>query len=340
MLLFLFGKDSYRSQQKLRDIISRYQQIHQSGLNLLKFQAEDFNLVKFQDQVQSVSMFAEKKLAVCYEFLRELNQGAQEKLLSFLKAGKIKDKQEMILVFYESNLPDKKLKLFQFLKRKPSQWQEFTELSGAALEQWIRQEAKQQGLKIDNLAVKKLAANVGADLWQMSNEIAKLAAYVLVPSKSPLVKGRTRETLSFSKGGIGGIIQASDVDLFIQAKFQPSIFKTIDALADGNKKTALRLLYQHLETGEDPLYILSMFVYAWRNLLQIKDLLTRRLPYYALAKKTKMHAFVIRKTYHQAQRFSLENLKRNYQYWQALDWQVKTGQINSREALVSAVLSV
>lgn len=329
MIIFLFGRDSYRSRQKLKEIISRYQQIHKSSLNLLKFQAEDFDLVRFQDRVQSVSMFAEKKLAVCYDFLQELNQGAQERLLSFLKTGKIKDRQEVILVFYESDLPDKKSKLFQFFKRKPSQWQEFTELSGAALEQWIRREAEQQGLKIENLAVKKLAANVGADLWQMSNEIAKLAAYTVCLSPTLAKQGLSK-----------GLIRTADVDLLIQTKFEPNIFKTIDALADGNKKTALRLLYQHLETGEDPLYILSMFVYAWRNLLQIKDLLTRRLPYYALAKKTKMHAFVIRKTYHQAQRFSLENLKRNYQYWQALDWQVKTGQINSRQALVNAVLSV
>lgn len=318
MIIFLFGKDSYRSNQKLKEIISRYQKIHKSGLNFLKFQAGDFDLLRFQDQAQSVSMFAEKKLVACYNLLQELNQGLQEKLLAFLKSAKLKDRPEVILVFYESDLPDKTLRLFQFLKRKPNHWQKFDELAGAALESWIKDEASRQGAKIDFMAVKKLAANVGSDLWRMHNEISKLTTY----------------------SGSNKTVWSADIDLLVETKFEPNIFKTIDALAGKNKKTALRLLYQHLQSGEDPLYLLSMFIYQWRNLLQIKDLLTRRLPYYVLAKKTKLHPFVIRKTYQLARRFSLEQLKENYQYWQQLDYQVKTGQIDAKEALTTAVLSV
>lgn len=321
MIIFLFGKDSYRSQQKLREIIRRYQEIHRSGLNLLKFQPDGFDLMRFQDQVRSVSMFAEKKLVVCDDFLQNLSEPLQEKLLDFLKAAKIKDKPEMILVFYESDLPNKKLKLFQFLKRKPCQWQEFDELKANALESWIKQEVNAQGVKIEEAAVKKLGLWIGANLWQMHNEIAKLSSYVA--------------------GSGEPVIRSQDLDVLIsESILEPNVFKTIDALGEQNKKTALRLLSYHFESGTEPLYLLSMFIYQWRNLLQIKDLLGRRLPYYVLAKKTGLHPFVVRKTYQQAQRFSLEQLKANYLSWQTLDQQVKKGGIDVSQALATAVLRV
>lgn len=371
MIIFLFGKDSYRSRQKLNEIISRYQAIHQSGLNFLKSEANDFDLVKFQDGLQSVSMFAEKKLVVAFDFLQELAAPVQEKLLAFLKATKLKEKKDVILVFYESSLPDKNLKLFQFLKRKPNQWQELDQLTNSALESWIKEEVIRQGARIEPLAIKRLAAAVSSDLWRLHNEIVKLVAYTgIVPplnlppysreqgrkkAKVPLFSPSKRSPRILREGfscitspclregevPVGeAVISAQDIDFLVETKFTPNIFKTIDALAEKNKKTALRLLYQHLHSGADPLYLLTMFVYQWRNLLQIKDLITRRLPYYELAKKTGLHPFVVRKTYQQAQRFSFEELKNNYQDWQELDEKVKRGALDPVGALTTAVLFI
>ena len=115
MIIFLFGKDSYQSRQKLKEVIDQYQKKHQSGLNLLKFGADGFDLTKFRSQVLAVSMFAEKKLVVCDDFLTELNQDQQDNLLRFFEEVGLKDNSNTVVIFYESGAPDKKLKLFQFL---------------------------------------------------------------------------------------------------------------------------------------------------------------------------------------------------------------------------------
>jgi len=319
MIIFLFGKDSYQSRQKLKEAIGQYQKKHQSGLNLLKFGVDDFDLTKFRSQVLAISMFAEKKLVVCDNFLAELNQDQQDNLLKFFEASGLKSSPDAVVIFYESSLPDKTLKLFQFLIKNSQQWQNFELLTDSALESWIKQEATLQGIEIESAAVTKLASSIGSDLWRQHQEIMKLGNYV-VPAK---------------------IIKQQEVDLLVsQQGFDNDIFKTIEALGRQDKKTALRLVLRHLDNGDDPLYLLSMFIYQWRNLLQLKDLMARRVPYNSLAKQSSLHPFVVRKTIAQINNFSLEVLKKSYQFWQDLELVVKNGTADAKQALINAILTI
>jgi len=319
MIIFLFGKDSYQSRQKLKEAIGQYQKKHQSGLNLLKFGADGFDLTKFRSQVLAVSMFAEKKLVVCDNFLAELDQDQQNNLLKFFEKSGLQSSSDTVVIFYESSLPDKKLKLFQFLIKNCQQWQDFELLTGSALESWIKQEATLQGIEIEPAAVTKLASSIGPDLWRLHQEIAKLAAYVASAK----------------------IIKQQEVDLLVsQQGFDNDIFKTIEALGQQDKKTALRLVLYHLDSGDDPLYLLSMFIYQWRNLLQLKDLMARRVPYNSLAKQSSLHPFVVRKTIAQINNFSLQALKKGYQFWQDLELVVKSGVVDAKQALINAILAI
>jgi DNA polymerase III delta subunit len=40
MIYFLYGEDSFRSKEKLNEIILSYRQVHKSGLNLVYFDAD------------------------------------------------------------------------------------------------------------------------------------------------------------------------------------------------------------------------------------------------------------------------------------------------------------
>ena len=46
MIIFLYGEDSYRSKEKLNEIINRYKESHKNELNLRRFEGEDLD---FQD---------------------------------------------------------------------------------------------------------------------------------------------------------------------------------------------------------------------------------------------------------------------------------------------------
>ena len=64
MIIFLYGPDTYRSRQKLNEIIEHYKKVHKSGLNLKYFDLQKSSYQDFKDEIQQASMFKEKKLLV------------------------------------------------------------------------------------------------------------------------------------------------------------------------------------------------------------------------------------------------------------------------------------
>jgi len=305
MIIFLYGPDTYRSQQKLNEIIEHYQKVHKSGLNLRYFDGDSEKSLNFQDfrnEIETASMFREKKLLVLKDIFS--NKDFQEEFLKqrekFVNSGNI-------ILIYERKQADKKSPFFKFLK-KNSESQEFEPLEGPKLSSWIKKEFKQYNSKTDSEALAKLIEYVGNDLWRMSNEIRKLASY---------------------KKEIG----IKEIELLVRSKIETDIFKTIDAIAQKNKKQALILLHKHLEKGDSPLYLLSMINYQFRNLLVIKDLIEKHNPYNLILKKSGLHPFVVKKSYYQSQKFTLQELKKIYQKIFQVDLNIKTGRIEPETAL-------
>jgi len=144
----------------------------------------------------------------------------------------------------------------------------------------------------------------------LSNEIKKLANY------------KNKEK-----------IENKDIELLVKPKIESDIFKTIDAIAVKNKKQALELIKKHLEKGDSPLYLLSMINFQFRNLLQVRDLIERQKSFYVFSKKTQLHPYVIKKSYSQAQKFKISELKKIYQKIFEVDLNIKTGKVEPETAL-------
>jgi len=304
MIIFLYGQDTYRSRRKLNEIIGYYKKIHKSGLNLKYLNLSEKGFEDFKDEFQSISMFAEKKLIILEETFT--NQNFKENFLKNPK--KFVDSGDTIL-FYEITETPRSGPLFKFLKRYAKS-QEFELLEGENLKNWVKKEIENHKVKIDPVALEKLTDYVGNDIWQMANEIGKLVNY----KKNKKV-------------------EAKDVELLVKPKIEPEIFKTIDAIASKNKKQALELIHKHLEKGDSPLYLLSMINFQFRNLLTIRDLIEKNKSPYTLFKEVKLHPYVIKKSYSQAQKFKIDELKKIYQKIFQVDLAIKTGKVEPGTAL-------
>jgi len=314
MLIFLYGLDTYRSKQKLNEIIEQYRKIRKSGLNLKYYDFKEENFQDFKNEFQQMPMFKEKKLAV----LNNVFSNAEAKE-NFLKNAKNFQDSKNLILFYEKEEIDGKDPLFEFLK-KYAQSQEFKPLGGQKLKIWAKKEFTKHKCKIGEKTLEKLIEFIGSDLWRFSNEIKKLATFKSeIPTSSRMLDE------------IG--IKEEDVELLVKPKIETDIFKTIDFLASKNKKKALELIKKHLEKGDHPLYLLSMINYQFRNLLIIKDLIEKNLPYYLIIKKTQLKPFVVRKSYQQASKFTFPELKKIYQKIFQADLNIKTGKIKPEVAL-------
>lgn len=297
MILFLYGPDSYRSLNKLKEIVLYYQKTHKSGLNLIFFEKEKLDFERFEQVFSSSAMFDEKKLII----LKNIFSDKDFKEKFFEKREKFLTDKKIILIYEEKEISQDD-KLFRFFKKK-AKCQEFKPLEGEKLKKWIQKEFSKSQSKIENKALDMLIDFVGNNLWQMSNEIQKLISYK---------KDKT--------------ITSNDVKLLVKPKIESDIFKTIDAISAKRKSLALNLIHRHLKKGEDPLYLLAMMNFQFRNLLMAKS------SYFHFS-KLKLHPFVIKKTLWQTKNFSLEELKKIYQTIFQIDLKVKTGKIEPALAL-------
>ncbi len=303
MLILLYGEDTFRLRQKLNEIIGKYQAKHQTGLNLARFRENGLDFDKIKQKIEAVSMFDEKKLIVLENVLK--NKNFSEEFLKYNKKNKLKDNQDVIVVFYQEG----KLPSISY-KRQAGMFEEFKLLRGLELINWLKKQAVQNGININPEALKKLVFYVGDDLWQLTSELNKLGSY------------KANDT-----------INEQDIDLLVKAKLDVNIFKTLDALAQRNKRTAFRLLREHLEQGDNEIYLFTMFVYQLRSLIKLKDLMEKGTPYYNLAKKAGIHPFVVKKSSQQLRNFTLDQLKRIYRYLLKVELGIKKGRLDGKTAL-------
>jgi DNA polymerase-3 subunit delta len=316
MIIFLYGEDAYSSRQKTKEIIEKYKGKHKSGLNFYQLIFGEKGLEELKKITETNSMFKEKKL-IYLECVFNSSAEEQKNLTEYLKKSQVAGDSEVMLIIYEKDSPDKRTELFKFLNKKPNVFQEFKNLEGAKLENWIKKEVEKKGGGIEAKEVGILAMFVGGNLWQMENEIEKLVLFC------------GQRTIS-----------EKEIELLVKAKITNNIFNTVDALSGRDKKKILKLLHQHLKEGENELYLMAMFIRQFRNLLVIKDLLEKGVSYYELPGRTKLHPFVIRKTYEQTKNFSLEGLKKIYIKLQNLDISIKSGRIDARTALDLLVMGI
>src|SRR5688500_12345506 len=113
MIYFLYGEDSYRSRQKLDEMIVHYKEVRKSGLNLIYLDAASIDFSDFYNNFKISSMFDEKKLIILKNVF--LSKKFQEDF-----AKEIKDIEALkdIVVIYEAEACDQRLKLFKMLVKE------------------------------------------------------------------------------------------------------------------------------------------------------------------------------------------------------------------------------
>jgi DNA polymerase-3 subunit delta len=119
------------------------------------------------------------------------------------------------------------------------------------------------------------------------------------------------------------------------------MFETIEALTSGNKSQALKLFHEQLEKGEDPYYVLSMYVYQIRTLLKIGDFYWQGMASAPqIAQASGLHPFVVQKSLYQVRNLSEEKIKKMFRDLANIDADAKIGKIDPVLALDSFIVSL
>lgn len=299
MIFFLYGPDTFRSREKLKELKKKFLfEVDESSLNLTILDGSSLDIEEFNKAVATPPFLARRRMVIVENLISSYSD--QDLIKQVLEILNKKDLiRDILLIFIETDNFKKDNLLFKRLV-KEKYAQEFDLLRDNELKNWLRAEVKKRGGKISAEAIEKLISLIGNDLWQMDSEVDKLIAYVDLKA-----------------------IEEKDVEELVKGKFDDNIFHFIDALATKNTQLAHQLLADQFNSGANELYILTMLIRQFRILLQVKEMAgeKRYLAKNEVATELEIHPFVAQKAISQTRNFSLEKLKSIY--GQLLDTDVK-----------------
>ncbi|MDP2820728.1 MAG: DNA polymerase III subunit delta [bacterium] len=301
MIIFFHGPDSFRINKKIQEITEKYQSKYRTGLNLKIIDENNIEETDIRTIFSLKSMFKEKKLVILKNLLN--NQEIQQIILDKAKII-IPSDGDIVFLIIENELKEKNKQINDFLK-KNSKNQEFKLLTGSELKTLILKTFKNNGFDFEPNVPEKIIDYIGNDLWRMDSEIKKLMLFKQEEKK----------------------INLEDIEILIRPNLETNIFQTIDQLAKGDKKQFLNMIHNHLNQGDEPLYLLSMIIFQLRNLLIIKELLKYPNQKDLVLKSLKINPFIVRKITSFGQSLDKNKLKDLYQRVFQLDSKIKTGEI-------------
>lgn len=320
MILFVYGPDTFRSKEKLKEIIAQFREKRDNvGMNVVKLPGEKLEFSKLRQESMTQGFLAEKKMIVIEQLLEHGSQDVHEEVHAFLKDH---DSEDNVLVFFETGFVPKKTKkdaatkkLFDLLKKQKFSFP-FPELSPHEITGWVKTRVAALGSTIEPAALKEIGTRVGANLWRMAQELHKLSAL------------KHNEAITHE-----------DVATHVDGILEERIFALTDAIAQQNTAQSLLLLSQEKERGAHEMYLLTMIVRQFRIILQIADALSEGITSPAkIAKQLGLHPFVVKKTLPLVQKYNAKQLKEIYARLLNIDRALKSSHPNPHMLLDLLIL--
>ncbi|OGH59867.1 MAG: DNA polymerase III subunit delta [Candidatus Magasanikbacteria bacterium RIFCSPHIGHO2_01_FULL_33_34] len=313
MYIFIYGKDNFRSQKFLSDNIDRFiKERDPQKLNTVILDCLNNNRVDFMGQILAQPFLAEKRMIVLKNLLISKNEELQMEIVKRLKENNLPENN--IIIFWES-IDTVKTKLGKELLdilKKGKFSSKFDELKGVDLASWIREEIKNRGGSVDNTAVEYLVKESKGDIWHLNSLINQLVSYC-----------NDRE------------INVSDVEIFLEERFDDNIFNLVDAIVGKREKEVYKMIQEQYRIGEDVQFMFAMILRQFRIIIELRDLFERQSKMNSdeIAKKLKLHPFVVKKTLPLTRHYNMEKLKCIYDDLLELDIQIKTSKGNNEMLL-------
>lgn len=170
MIIYLWGKDTYKRGEKAKEIIEEYKKKHSA------FSAQSFDFQEdgvwdnFRNSVNAVTLFDNFKFLVAKN-LMPVDEALEKEAKEVLQ--KIHSAKETILLIVADGEPNKK---FAFVLDKPSMVQEFKELAGAQFENFIKIESIKANLRLTPQLLRDLGTAYQGNNWAAVSAIKSLSA--------------------------------------------------------------------------------------------------------------------------------------------------------------------
>lgn len=298
MLHLLYGPDTYRSREKLHGVIEKYQSQCGADIGIHVIDAEEDDVARIKQLVETGSLFTKKKLIVVKRTLLSGNGFAEVRAV----LERVRADADTLVIIWDGELGKEGEKRLAEIRPIADTVQEYKPFAPAELKKWISAEAEKRGVKISSGDVGYLIS-LGSDLWAVTNELEKMAV-------RPQSEKRD------------------------ESMHAPSIFEFGDLFMTGPRR-ALADLPKILASGQEEFPLFSYLVNYCRTLLVIQSYEER---HEQLPASYKINPFVLRKGKTLVQNIPAPALHTMLQNFFVEDYKIKTGNLTPRDSLTRILL--
>jgi len=223
-LILLSGGEAVLAERAISDFIAARPEAEVNSLD-----ASEIEVGAITDAL-SPSLFGGDRIVVLKE-LQDLDSDCADELLAYVESP---EEDVDLLLWHKGGVKGKAV-LDKIKKAKPTIIECETIKKDGDKADFVRQEFKRLGRKVSTDAVQALIDALGSDLRELNSAISQLSSDVIA----------------------GKMIDADDVDKYQQGRVETSGFDVADAAMERKQAAALIALRNALDTGTDPVMIVS-----------------------------------------------------------------------------------
>ena len=312
LVILLRGDDPFAMERIVKDLCARVSEDPaMADLNTTRLDGRTASNEEIRTATDSLPFLANRRLVVLvHPFFKLGPEAARQRFLALLE--KLPETTGLVLLVedrplgqsWETLKPDHWLIKWLAQTKQPHLIRECLLPRQSDMPNWVRKEAEKQGGQFTSQAALALANHTANDTALASQEITKLLTYV--DFKRP--------------------VDAEDVEECSAAGGQVDVYKMVDAIANGDCNTALRMLHGLLEE-KDAITLFNRMVDQFRKLLQIREILDEGGGVSQVIQDVEQRKWLAPKLVDQARRFSMAELAVIYHRLVEMDQDTKTSQM-------------
>ena len=300
------GAEELLADRAITEIIAR-----SDGATVTQLSPENIELGTITDAL-SPSLFGDQRLVVIKE-IQDLSSDISEEISTYLDGV---DENVHLVLWHKGGVKGKAL-LEKVKKSKPTLIAADAIKKDSEKTEFLKSEFTRAGRKVSPDAIQALIDALGSDMRELSGVASQLASDVAV----------------------GKTITAEDVANFQQGRVETTGYDVADAVLDGHTDLALVTLRQALETGVDPVMIISAIAGSLRTLAKVSGA-SRGQSAYDLASSLALPPWQIDKARRQLSGWTPTTLSDAVIALAGADGDIKGGSSDPIYALERAVISI
>jgi DNA polymerase-3 subunit delta len=300
-LYFFYGEETFLIDRILTDLKEVMIDPHLSDFNLSIFYGEEITPQDIINSAKTLPLMSDYRLVIVRES-DQLKLSSWKRFSSYFSHPLL----STCLIFCAEKmvLNPELLSIF----RKEGKVVRFYHPFDREVPEWIRKIAREFNKKIRQDALVLLSAELGNDLQKIYNELQKIAAYV----------------------GERGTIERDDVEEAIADIKGTTVFDLLDCIGSKDVEGALNALKRLIESGEQPLRILSMITLRIRQYAKAKEMLQEGSSHVDVGRRLGIRDFYLKGFLEQVHTFPLNRVEACFACLFRSDWKLKSSRINKR----------